>query len=186
MTSMNNRRREELLRELRRRGVEKVRDVATFTPIPLAARSAGGLPLSWQQRRLWFLSELDGSAGRAYHMPGGLRLRGSLDHAALTAALDRIVARHEILRTTFRAGEAGPEQVVAPPGPFALVEEDWSGLAEAEVAPRVAETVRDETDRPFNLAAGPLARGRLMRVAADDHILLLNQHHIISDGRSAA
>ena len=71
------------------------------------------LALSWAQQRLWFLDQFDG-AGSAYHIAGALRLRGTLDHAALQATLDRIVARHEVLRTTFDGADGAAVQVIAP------------------------------------------------------------------------
>src|SRR5262249_38564249 len=73
------------------------------------------LPLSWAQQRLWFLDQLDRAAGAAYHLPGALRLHGLLNREALRATLDRLVARHEILRTRFESAEDGQaQQVIAP------------------------------------------------------------------------
>ncbi len=139
--------------------------------------------LSFAQQRLWFLEQL-GSTGRAYHIPTGLRLEGGLDRGALCRALDRIVARHEALRTVFPAVGGMPVQSIAPEeeGRFALVEHDLRGhpRAEAELCRLTAE----EADAPFDLERGPLIRGRLVRLATDDHVLLVTMHHIVSDGWS--
>jgi len=141
------------------------------------------VPPSFAQQRLWFLEQLDG-VGAAYHVPLRLRLRGELDRGALVRALDRIVARHETLRTTFPAVGGEPVQRIAPvdESAFRLVEHDLCSAADADDALR--RIVRDEAGAPFDLAHGPLVRGRLVRMAAEDHVLLLTMHHIVFDGWS--
>ncbi|RMS70866.1 Amino acid adenylation, partial [Pseudomonas syringae pv. aceris] len=94
------------------RQVENAR-LSAQTPLTLVDRDLP-LPLSWAQQRLWFLDQLDRAAGAAYHIPAGLRLRGRLDRDALQATLDRIVARHETLRTHFALHEGQAIQVIAP------------------------------------------------------------------------
>ncbi|UZE84263.1 non-ribosomal peptide synthetase [Pseudomonas viciae] len=143
------------------------------------------LALSFAQQRLWFLDQLDADAGSAYHMPAALLLRGNLDRAALKAALDRLVARHESLRTTFvRRGEQ-PVQVIAPAHcGFALSEQDLRSLPYEQASLSAARIGNSEALAPFDLAQGPLIRGRLLQLADDEHILLITQHHIISDGWS--
>ncbi|MFB9115295.1 condensation domain-containing protein, partial [Xanthomonas arboricola pv. corylina] len=95
----------------------------------LPMERTGALPLSWAQQRLWFLDQLDPAASLAYHMPTALRLEGPLDGAALQATLDRIVARHESLRTYFLQTVDGPVQQFAPDtAGFALTQADLSGL----------------------------------------------------------
>jgi aryl carrier-like protein len=156
---------------------------ASVLPVIVPAAREGALPLSFAQQRLWFLAQLDARAAAAYAMPGGVRLRGALDVAALQAALDRIVARHEALRTSFASVEGEPVQVIAAPEVgFALTHEDLSGHAapEAELERLAAE----EAGAPFDLEHGPLIRGRLVRLADDDHVLLVTMHHIVSDGWS--
>ncbi|WP_161964002.1 condensation domain-containing protein, partial [Xanthomonas arboricola] len=102
------------------------------------------LPPSLAQRRLWFLSQLDGAAGAAYHMPVSLRLEGELDVAVLRAALDALVARHESLRTRFLARDGEPEQVIDPADRgFALRELDVSLLPADERAEAVAAHARE-------------------------------------------
>ncbi|TFW31228.1 non-ribosomal peptide synthetase [Duganella callida] len=143
------------------------------------------LALSHAQQRLWFLDRLDSAAGAAYHMPAALRLRGRLDKTALKAALDRIVARHEILRTTFaETGGQTVQLIAAPDAGFSLNERDLSQLPGYERERALADIGAEEAARRFDLSAGPLARGQLLRLADDDHALLITQHHIISDGWS--
>ncbi|HEX9937850.1 MAG TPA: amino acid adenylation domain-containing protein, partial [Longimicrobium sp.] len=144
----------------------------------------GRLPLSFAQQRLWFLEQM-GGMGSTYHIPRRLRLRGDLDADALARALERIVARHEALRTTFHAGGGEPEQRIAPAGEsgFQLAGHDLS--ADPAAGPELRRLIDEEARAPFDLERGPLIRGRLVRLAADDHVLLLTMHHIVSDGWSS-
>ncbi|MFS2067130.1 condensation domain-containing protein, partial [Duganella sp. CT11-72] len=152
-------------------------------PISLADRNTA-LPLSWAQQRLWFLDRMDPAAGAAYHMPARLRLRGRLDADALRAALTRIVARHEVLRTRFVEQAGQPAQQIDAPAAFALAVSDLRALAGHEQASAVERYSVDEASAPFDLARGPLIRGQLLRLAEEEHVLLLTQHHIVSDGWS--
>ncbi len=151
------------------------------TSIPHADRDQR-LPLSFAQQRLWFLAQMEG-ASEAYHIAGGIRLTGALDVAALRRALDRIVARHEALRTLFieQDGEAS-QLILNTNGGFTLLEHDLSTDASPSAA--LARLSEQEAQAPFDLARGPLARGRLVRLAADEHVLLITLHHIIADGWS--
>ena len=140
------------------------------------------LELSFAQQRLWFLAQLEG-ASEAYHIAGGLRLVGDLDRAALQRALDRIVARHEALRTAFSQIDGRPVQVIGPAETgFLLAEEDLR--YEAEPQAELRRLVAEEARRPFDLEAGPLIRGRLARLGDEEHALLVTMHHIVSDGWS--
>jgi amino acid adenylation domain-containing protein len=152
-------------------------------PAVLPAADEERAALSFSQQRLWFLEQL-GSAGAAFHVPAGLRLRGALNQAALVRSLDGIVARHEALRTTFHAVDGQPVQVIAPAeeSHFALVAHDLAGRADAEA--ELARIAANEAAAPFDLAAGPLIRGRLVRIGIDEHVLLVTMHHIVSDGWS--
>ncbi|WP_246791972.1 non-ribosomal peptide synthetase [Burkholderia perseverans] len=152
---------------------------------PLSREPGVALPLSFAQQRLWFLAQMAGGS-EAYHIVGGLRLHGALDEAALRRALDAIVARHEALRTTFvaEAGQARPRIAAAGTG-FALRTPDLSALPSAcERETALARLADDEARAPFDLAAGPLVRGQLVRLGADRHALLVTMHHIVSDGWS--
>ncbi|WP_186156384.1 non-ribosomal peptide synthetase [Burkholderia gladioli] len=170
-----------LLQRLRQRGDARPAGEAR-QPIARADRSAS-LPLSFAQQRLWFLDTLDQAAGAAYHVPTALRLAGVLDRAALRAALNRVVARHEVLRTRFATEQGEPFQRIADAG-FALVEQDLGELPAAEQETAVARIREAEAAAPFDLEQGPLIRGQLLRLGAEQHILLITQHHIVSDGWS--
>jgi amino acid adenylation domain-containing protein len=140
------------------------------------------LPLSFAQQRLWFLAQIDG-VGQAYHIPMNVRLKGELDKRALRQALDRLVARHEALRTTFVAVDGQAVQRIAPADlGFALEEHDLAGERDPEDA--LQKLVAEESDGAFDLQGGPLARGRLIRLADREHALLFTLHHIVSDGWS--
>lgn len=147
--------------------------------------------LSSAQKRLWFLAQMNG-ASDAYHIGigpiswmkrSGLRLTGPLDQKALRAALDDLVARHESLRTTFVTVEGAPSLRIAPESAgFLLVEHDLRGRPDAAEA--LARIKVEESQTPFDLESGPLIRGRLVRMADDDHVLLMTTHHIVCDGWS--
>ena len=164
------------------RRVEALRSAdAPHLPPLVPVERTGPLPLSFAQERLWFLDRLQ--PGTAfYNVPVPLRLSGALDVPALERALGEVVRRHEALRTTFGEADGEPVQLVAPPGGFALPVEDLSTLADAEAAAR--RRIGDESVRPFDLRTGPLFRAALLRLADDDHVLMLCMHHVVSDGWS--
>ncbi|RYE99917.1 MAG: non-ribosomal peptide synthetase, partial [Oxalobacteraceae bacterium] len=149
-----------------------------------SADRSRALPLSYEQQRLWVLDRLDHAAGGAYHIRAALRLKGSLNEAALQAALDGLVARHEILRTTFADIDGTPVQRIAANGTIALQRQDLRHLSGHEQECAVVRIGTDEGSERFDLAAGPLVRARLLRLAEDEHVLLVTQHHIVSDGWS--
>ncbi|MET0395625.1 MAG: amino acid adenylation domain-containing protein, partial [Longimicrobiaceae bacterium] len=141
--------------------------------------------LSFAQERLWFLDRLR-PGEITYNLPFALRLRGALDVAALERSLGEIVRRHEALRTVFRERDGTPVQVIAPFGGLRLPVNDLARLPQET---REAEVQRElvaegGAARPFDLAAGPLFRASLLRLGAQEHVLLLSQHHIVSDGWS--
>ncbi|UXA69070.1 amino acid adenylation domain-containing protein [Xanthomonas prunicola] len=141
------------------------------------------LPLSFAQQRLWFLARLDAQAERAYLMPHALRLRGPLDRHALRHALDRLVARHETLRTRIALHHDAPVQRIdADDVGFPLREHDLGACADAEAQIRLL--AEQETSTPFDLANDTLARGQLLHLADDHHVLLITLHHLIADGWS--
>ncbi|WMV70852.1 amino acid adenylation domain-containing protein [Xenorhabdus griffiniae] len=143
------------------------------------------LPLSFAQQRLWFISQLDPAASQAYHLPVSLRLTGQLDYPALKASLDRLIARHESLRTRFVLVEGQPRQHIDPADiGFALSCHDLRLLDPALHTQRVAELADSEAQAPFDFTQGPLIRAQLLQLADDEHVLLLTLHHIITDGWS--
>ncbi|WP_143264169.1 non-ribosomal peptide synthetase, partial [Amycolatopsis kentuckyensis] len=133
------------------------------------------VPLSPVQRRLWVLDQQN-PGSTEYNAGVGLTLAGPLDREALRAALDGLAARHESLRTTFRTVDGEGVQVIADDGTIPLGEADAETDLDAQLAA--------ELDRPFDLTTGPLTRATLIRRGPDDHLLLLCQHHIITDGWS--
>src|SRR5262249_318602 len=150
-------------------------------PIEPTSRQAP-VELSFAQQRLWFLAQFE-SLSRAYHIPIRLRLAGPLDRTALRRALDRIVARHEALRTPFGEGEGPLVQKLAPETcGLALSEHDL--FCEVEPAEQLESLARQETAAQFDLEHGPLIRGRLVRLQEQEHVLLLTIHHIVFDGWS--
>nr|WP_235389287.1 condensation domain-containing protein [Pseudomonas syringae] len=152
--------------------------------IPRADRS-GRLPLSFSQQRLWFLYHLDHAAGAAYHLPMALRLTGALDTAALQATLDRLVARHETLRTRFELVDGEPVQKIAPADTcFPLLQQDLRGLSSEERTATLARLGQENATQLFDLTQGPMLRGHLLQVADAEHVLLITLHHIVSDGWS--
>ena len=149
-----------------------------------AATRAGEVPLSFAQERVWFLDQLEPGTP-TYNVPVAFRLSGPLDVPGLERALAEVLRRHEALRTTFSMLDGDhPVQVVAPPQPWALPVEDLSGCDAARRESEVQRLVTEEARRPFDLALGPLVRGRLFRLAGDEHVLVLCLHHIATDGWS--
>ena len=157
---------------------------ATRSELPHIKAVARGQPLalSFAQQRLWFLSQLKG-VSRAYHIHKALRLKGNLNPQVLQRTLDRILARHEALRTTFVAMDGEPTQRIGPPGTaFALHHHDVRGRVHA--AQDLQDLSEQEIDAAFDLERGPLIRGRLIQLGEAEHVLLLTMHHIVSDGWS--
>jgi amino acid adenylation domain-containing protein len=152
--------------------------------IPRISRG-GDLSLSFAQQRLWFLSQMDG-VSQAYHIPRGLRLKGKLNRTVLRRALDRILARHEALRTTFAEVDGKPVQriLAVGDGSFPLIEHDLRNVENAQAElDRHAEL---EVSTPFDLQTGPMIRGRLMQLSDEEHVLLIVMHHIASDAWSVS
>ncbi|HEX2188160.1 MAG TPA: amino acid adenylation domain-containing protein, partial [Longimicrobiaceae bacterium] len=152
-------------------------------PPLLPAPRDGELPLSFAQERLWVIDRLDPGSG-VYSMPVALRLTGALDPAALAAALAALVDRHESLRTVFPEVDGRPVQRVLPAAPVPLPLAELSGLPADRRLPRARALAAGEARRGFDLEAGPLLRAGLLRLAGDEHVLLLSMHHAVSDGWS--
>lgn len=153
------------------------------TPPIVPVSREGELPLSYSQLRLWFLDQLE-PGSNFYNIPSAVRLRGELDRAALERSFDRIVRRHEIMRTVFPCEDGKARQVILSDQPAALPIDDLAGPASEESEAELQARILAEARAPFDLAAGPLWRARLFRLGEQDHVLLLVQHHIISDGWS--
>lgn len=141
-------------------------------------------PLSFGQEQLWFLDELT-PGETTYNILLATRLRGPLDAGILQRCLSLLVARHESLRVTVQATDGTPFQVVSPVSEVDLPVSDRPGLNPQDQELAVEEAIRELSSLPFDLARGPLYRYRLIRFADDDHLLLQNLHHIVTDGWSS-
>jgi amino acid adenylation domain-containing protein len=142
------------------------------------------LPLSHAQQRLWFIDQLE-LGSPLYNIPLALRLTGRFDIAAAESSFNEIIRRHEVLRTSFATEDGKPVQVIGDYPPLILEVVDLSGEDEDEPADsRVEHLARREAQQPFDLGTGPLLRAKLLRLADEEHILLLTVHHIAADGWS--
>ena len=140
--------------------------------------------LSFAQERLWFIDQLTPDLP-LYAIPALYRIAGPLREDVLAAALGELVRRHEALRTVFvAAGDGTPAQQVLPPGPVPLCRIDLLALPAALRQAEAERQILAEARRPFDLAVGPVLRGTLVRCGREQHVLLLNMHHIAADGWS--
>ena len=147
-----------------------------------AEQARGGhLPLSFAQRRFWFLDQFQ-PGNPFYAIPLALALEGEVHTPSLRDALDALVARHETLRTVFPVVDGVPRQHILPASPVALAEAGFA--AQADLATRVREAIEHEARQPFDLAQGPLLRATLLRTGSGAQVLLLTLHHVIHDGWS--
>ncbi|MGX0955662.1 amino acid adenylation domain-containing protein [Pseudomonas viridiflava] len=187
-TQVISRIRQQLSVELSLRHLFEARDLAAFAqcagqgqsasvPSFVKAERSQPLGLSYAQQRQWFLWQLD-PQGTAYNMPAVLRLSGSLDIAALENSFSALIARHETLRTTFRQDGEQAVQIIHPARTFTLTVESLPNGQGVEAF------VQHEVQRPFDLEQGPLLRVKLLNLRSDEHLLILTQHHIVSDGWS--
>ncbi|GAA3808759.1 non-ribosomal peptide synthetase [Amycolatopsis tucumanensis] len=175
MSDLAARKRELLRRRLAQAGL------ASTTSIP-KRDSDDDLPLSYAQSRMWFLQQLD-PASPAYNVCLAITLRGALDKAALHRSFQRLVERHEILRTRYVAGPDGePRQIVDPYAVVTMPESDLRGLSEEDRDRTVQRVAREESAHAFDLAKEHSLRLRLLRRGDDDHVLVLTVHHIAWDG----
>ena len=144
------------------------------------------LPLSFAQQRLWVLDRIE-PQNSLYNIPRAIRLRGNLNRRALADSLEEIARRHESQRTTFAMGEDGqPVEIIADSLALELPVIDLSGKPAANRETEAREVAAREARTPFDLQRGPLLRTTLVKLAEDDHVLLLTMHHIVSDAWSAA
>ncbi len=151
---------------------------------PIAPQHLSVGPLSSSQSGLWFIEQYEQDS-HLYNMPVFFRLTGELDVAALEFAFDALVARHASLRTRFqRSAEGRGEQEIVPHTGFHLARENLSHLEPQAIEERVAQRVREEIERPFDITSGQLTRVTLLKLGEHEHVLMINQHHIISDGWS--
>ncbi|CPH98213.1 syringomycin synthetase [Burkholderia pseudomallei] len=155
-------------------------NTAVLPPIPLTPRD-GRIALSLAQQRLWFLTQLEG-VSEAYHMSGAVRLDGPLNREVLQRALNRIVMRHEALRTCFAREEGEPIQVIQPHADLTV---SYHDLREAEQSEQRAKDLSQaHASAPFDLSRDLPVRVLLLQLADEAHVVQVVMHHIASDGWS--
>jgi acyl transferase domain-containing protein/acyl carrier protein len=156
---------------------------ALDTPPLTRVDGDGPAALSFAQQRLWFMDQIS-PGNSAYNLENPVSLSGRLSAAGLEQTLGEIERRHEILRTSFPVIGGKPAQVSRPPRHVKLPLVDLSGLPEPVKQRTARRLALEEADRPFNLAQGPLSREALLRLGAEQHLLLFTLHHIVSDAWS--
>ncbi|HMJ64586.1 MAG TPA: condensation domain-containing protein, partial [Candidatus Binatia bacterium] len=162
--------------------MQALRSKVTQTRIPRFPRQSPA-PLSFAQQRLWFLDQLQ-PGNPAYNLFDTWRLAGPLRADVLESAFNEVIRRHEALRTTFAAVQGQPVQIVAPTLEFRLEQSDLRGVPAAEREATAQRLISEAARRRFNLGSDPLFRATLFRLDAEDQVLLINMHHIVSDAWS--
>src|SRR6266702_6948015 len=140
-------------------------------------------PLSSAQQRLWFLDQLQPNSP-VYNIPVALHLQGTLQVPALEQSLNHIITRHEVLRSTFPSLEGQGLQVIAPTLTQRVPVIDLATMPQSERNDEVKRLASEESVLPLDLRLGPLLRATLLRLAEEEHVLLLTVHHIIADAWS--
>jgi amino acid adenylation domain-containing protein len=138
------------------------------------------LPLSFAQQRLWFIDQLE-PGNPIYNIAKMARLRGAIQVDALERALNEVVRRHEVLRTSFQTVDGQPVQVIAGELRLSLQVVDLSHLSDSASQTELTRFATEEARRPFDLAKGPLLRAFLLRLAPDSHVFFVNMHHIVTE-----
>ncbi len=166
--------------KLRAAGIELPSDV----PVPMAHRPEK-VPPSHAQQRFLLLDELE-KGNPAYHMAASVRLSGALRADILRSSLEMLIDRHEVLRTVFPMQDGVTWQQVLAKAACPVPVSDLSSLTAERRSPECERISRAEAEAPFDLVHGPLLRARLIRLADQEHVLLLTLHHIVADGWSVA
>jgi amino acid adenylation domain-containing protein len=164
---------------LRRSGAGKL--IAPIVPVPRDQP----LPLSFSQRRLWYLQKVDANLS-AYNIPACFRIKGDLDSAALEQALNEMVERHEVLRSYVKEVDGQPRQEILPSLRIALPVIDLTQLPGVQAETEAKRLSSSDARQLYDLAYPPLLRTTLVKLAVDHHVFVLNFHHIIADGSSLA
>ncbi len=148
-----------------------------------SSRRLDRAPLSFAQQRLW-LEQQRAPTRSAYNLPRALRLTGELNADALEQALDRVIDRHDILRTAFIEIDGAASQVVERNVCLTLHRDDLGTLDQPARTLALSQRIEQHARQPFDLTQAPLMRATLLRLRSDEHVLLLNMHHIVSDAWS--
>ncbi len=152
--------------------------------VPLTEKDRNNLPCSFAQQSLWLFDQILGGSSQ-YNMYGTLSLTGTLCYETLNKAFGTIVERHESLRTYFITNEEGqPQQVIQAAKPFVVNFQDFSLLSSDLQQSACTRYINEECTRDFDLSCDLMLRVHLIKIAQDDHILLVTMHHIASDGWS--
>ncbi|MBN1481963.1 amino acid adenylation domain-containing protein [candidate division KSB1 bacterium] len=141
------------------------------------------LPMSFAQQRLWFLDQFEPDSP-FYNIPTGVRFKGNLQKAVLVRAINKVIERHETLRTTFETVQDEASQIIHPYKPREFPVIDITDVPAGQQEARILNLARREAATPFNLRKGPLLRVTFIKAAEHDHVILITMHHIISDGWS--
>jgi amino acid adenylation domain-containing protein len=152
-------------------------------PAPKPVPRTGELLLSFSQQRLWFVDQLE-PGNPAYNIFAAIHLAGHLDAASLEQAINEVLSRHEILRTSFAVVDGQPVAVISDLRTIPLPVEDLRSIPGSERNAKVMRRAVAEAQRPFDLTRPSLLRASLLLLDRDEHVLLLTMHHIISDGWS--
>jgi amino acid adenylation domain-containing protein len=152
--------------------------------VPVVPRTGGHYPLSYAQRRMWLVCQLEGTE-HIYNIPYALRLNGDLNLPALRQAIAAVAQRHEGLRTRFVVRDAEPRQEIVDDCPFELPLVDLCTSDDASQRAEVEAWIAREALGLFDLTSAPLLRLRVLRLGPMRHVLLITMHHIIADGWAA-
>lgn len=154
----------------------------SFKPVPVQPAQAD-YELSHAQRRMWAIHQVD-ETKIAYNVPGAFRIKGALDAGALSASLKALIARHEILRTTFITVNGEPRQHVMPDGHHAFRLNYMDLRQEQDMEAAVEIKVKETVHTPFDLEHGPLFSVTLLHTSAKEYVYVVVMHHIICDALS--
>ncbi|MBQ4814052.1 amino acid adenylation domain-containing protein [Pseudoalteromonas luteoviolacea] len=156
----------------------------TIAPIPIVDRN-GAIPLSFSQQRLWFIDQMEKSSAH-FNLTNVLRLEGQLDQRAFMTAIDRILQRHEVLRTRFVMAGDDVYQHICETYESPVKDVDLSALTPANQQAELEALIEQDTAHPFQLDQAPLLRAHLVKMSETVHVVVFNVHHIASDGWSTA
>ncbi len=157
-------------------------DLSRIIISPVSRHETKRFPLSFSQKRLWFLDRLE-PGSYLYHINTAVKLSGKLDSEALQRTLNTIISRHEVLRTRFEEENGEPFQVIEDTG-ITLSESDLSSLAEDSKEDELYRKILTESQKPFELNTGPLIRAFLYKINENNHVFFISVHHIVSDNWS--
>jgi amino acid adenylation domain-containing protein/non-ribosomal peptide synthase protein (TIGR01720 family) len=172
----------ELSAHIEEHAVTQAGEEALFQPV-LPIERAERLPASYSQQRLWFLWQMEPGAG-FFNIPLGVYLQGPLHLESLKQALQELIKRHEILRTTFITRENELEPVIASDLSILIENENLQAVPDNEQAQRLQQLATAQVQQAFDLEHGPLLRVTLFKLAQEKSVLLITMHHMISDGWS--